>query len=107
LSAARVLVQDKSTALRIVGFLAQQAAEKALKAGLLATEVPVPKIHGLRQLHRQFRVDNSPEIDDDDLDLLDPWVIDGRNAADLPDVMLTKQTTSWRPRRESSISSDP
>jgi len=36
LAAAGVLLRDGSAALRIVGFLAQQAAEKALKSGLLA-----------------------------------------------------------------------
>lgn len=36
LAAARVLIAEGSVALRIAGFLAQQAAEKALKAGLFA-----------------------------------------------------------------------
>jgi HEPN domain-containing protein len=36
LAAARVLIADGSAALRIAGFLSQQAAEKALKAGLFA-----------------------------------------------------------------------
>ena len=41
--AARVLLRDGSAALRIAGFLAQQAAEKALKAGLFAANAAVPK----------------------------------------------------------------
>jgi HEPN domain-containing protein len=32
---------------RIVCFLSQQAAEKALKAGLISVGRPFPKIHGL------------------------------------------------------------
>ena len=36
LAAARILIADGSAALRIAGFIAQQAAEKALKAGLFA-----------------------------------------------------------------------
>ena len=54
LIAARVLLRDGSAALRIAGFLAQQAAEKALKAGLFAANTAVPKIHGLSQLHASY-----------------------------------------------------
>jgi HEPN domain-containing protein len=84
LVAAHVLVREGSAALRIAGFLAQQAAEKALKAGLFAANLPAPRIHGLRQLHASYPDDRSPDIEIDDLDRLDPWVIDGRYAADLP-----------------------
>ena len=28
----------------------------------------------------------APDVESDDLDMLDPWVIDGRYAADLPDL---------------------
>ena len=86
LIAARVLLRDGSAALRIAGFLAQQAAEKALKAGLFAANAAVPKIHGLSQLHASYPPAGTPDIDHDDLDILDPWVIDGRYAADLPDL---------------------
>ena len=86
LAAADVLVRDGSAALRIAGFLAQQGAEKALKAGLFAARVTAPKIHGLRQLHASYPNDDSPQIEHDDLDRLDPWVIDGRYAADLPEL---------------------
>lgn len=87
LAAALVLVRDGSAALRIAGFLAQQAAEKARKAGLFAANVAAPKIHGLRQLRATYPQDAAPEVDLDDLDLLDPWIIDGRYAADLPDLL--------------------
>ena len=86
LTAARVLLRDGSAAVRIAGFLAQQAAEKALKAGLFAANVAVPKIHGLSQLHAIYPPAGTPDIDHDDLDILDPWVIDGGYAADLPDL---------------------
>ena len=86
LIAARVLLRDGTAALRIAGFLAQQAAEKALKAGLFAANAAVPKIHGLSQLHASYPPAGTPDIDHDDLDILDPWVIDGRYAADLPDL---------------------
>ncbi len=88
LAAALVLVHNGTAALRIAGFLAQQAAEKALKAGLFAARLAVPKIHGLRQLHAAYPTVGSPDVDVDDLDLLDPWVIDGRYAADLPNLEI-------------------
>jgi hypothetical protein len=43
LAAARVLLTDGSVALRIVGFLSQQAVEKALKAGPFAASLTAPK----------------------------------------------------------------
>jgi HEPN domain-containing protein len=92
LAAAGVLLKDGSAALRIAGFLAQQAAEKALKAGLFAANLTAPKIDGLRQLHANYPENLSPTVDLDDLDLLDPWVIDGRYAADLPDLERREAT---------------
>ena len=86
LIAAGVLLRDGTAALRIAGFLSQQAAEKALKAGLFAANSAVPKIHGLSQLHASDPPAGAPVIDPEDLDILDPWVIDGRYAADLPDL---------------------
>jgi len=90
IAAARILIKDGSVALRIAGFLAQQAAEKALKAGLFSLGLTVPRIHGLNQLLDRYPIDGSPDVDRDDLDLLDPWVIDGRYAADLPDLSLAE-----------------
>ena len=46
----------------------------------------VPKIHGLNQLLDRYPSAATPDADRDDLDILDPWVIDGRYAADLPDL---------------------
>jgi HEPN domain-containing protein len=88
LGAARAMLGVASVAPRIVCFLSQQAAEKALKAGLISVGRPFPKIHGLTSLLALYPDDIRPEIDEDDLDLLDPWVIDGRYAADLPDVEI-------------------
>ena len=51
LEAAKVLLADGSAAMRIAAFLSQQAAENALKAGLIAVGVHPPHIHGLRQLY--------------------------------------------------------
>jgi HEPN domain-containing protein len=98
LAAAQVLIVEGSVALRIAGFLAQQAAEKALKAGLFAASIAVPRIHGLNQLLARFPSVGAPDVDPDDLDLLDPWVIDGRYAADLPDLERSEATNlCWPP----------
>ncbi len=43
-----------------------------------------PRIHDLRQLTARYPTGSSPQFPDEHLDLLDPWVIDGRYAADLP-----------------------
>jgi len=54
LAAAGVLLRDGSAALRIEGFLARQAAEKALESGLLALGASAPRIHDLRQLNTLY-----------------------------------------------------
>jgi HEPN domain-containing protein len=59
---------------------------------LLAATISVPRIHGLRALYSRYPAKSSPALDEDDLDLLDPWVIDGRYAADLPDVAAVEAT---------------
>jgi HEPN domain-containing protein len=103
LAAARVLIAEGSVALRIAGFLARQAAEKALKAGPFAASITVPRIHRLNQLLARYPRAGAPDVDPDDLDLLDPWVIDGRYAADLPDLERSEapklRTSAGRPPR--------
>ena len=63
LAGAQVLLADGSVALRIVGFLSQQAVEKALKVGLFSVSVPAPKINGLQQLLGCYPEGNTPEVD--------------------------------------------
>lgn len=92
LAAARLILDSGGVALRVACFLAQQAAEKALKAGLITLAVEFPKIHDLGELHDCFPSGVRPEIDADDLDLVDPWIIDGRYAADLPAVEAAQAT---------------
>ena len=90
IAAAHVLIDDGTAALRIAGFLAQQAAEKALKAGLFSASISVPRIHGLNQILARYPTVSAPQVSPDDLDDLEPWVIDGRYAADLPDLGLVE-----------------
>lgn len=64
--------------------LVAAGAEKALKAGLFAASISAPKIHGLVQLLRRYPAGASPLVELDDLDDLDPWVIDGRYGPTSP-----------------------
>lgn len=86
------MLDADEVASRIACFLAQQAAEKALKAGLIALGQQFPRIHGLTRLLATYPDECRPEVDQDDLDALDPWVIDGRYAADLPAVSSAEAT---------------
>lgn len=83
---ARTVLAHQDHALRVAGFLAQQAAEKALKAVLAAHDLPVPKIHNLRALAASLPV-SAPAIQADDLWRLNPWVVAGRYPDDFPDLM--------------------
>jgi hypothetical protein len=53
---------------------------------LIALGQQFPKTHGLTRLLATYPDGSRPAVDEDDLDALDPWVIDGRYAADLPPV---------------------
>lgn len=92
LAAARAVLKADEVAPRIACFLSQQAAEKALKAGLIALGQQFPRTHGLTRLLATYPDESRPVVDEDDLDALDPWVIDGRYAADLPAVSTAEAT---------------
>jgi HEPN domain-containing protein len=84
LATAHAVLHADDIVPRIACFLSQQAAEKALKAGLVAIGRQFPKTHGLTRLLGTYPEGQRPAIDEDDLDALDPWIIGGRYAADLP-----------------------
>ena len=62
------------------------AAEKALKSMLIDRGVEVPRIHDLIGLRRLLPEVDQARFDPSDLELLNPWTIEGRYPADLPDV---------------------
>lgn len=70
---------------RVAGFHAHLAAEKALKCLLLERSVSMPRIHDLIGLHRLLPVDDQARFDEDDLEFLNPWTIEGRYPADIAD----------------------
>jgi HEPN domain-containing protein len=81
---ARLVLGDEGAALWIAAFHSQQAAEKAIKAGLIAQGVQPPKSHNLQELIAL--VDTESPLDPADAELLNPWAVEGRYAADTPDV---------------------
>lgn len=82
LDAARFLFGHEAAALRNVGFLAQQAAEKALKALLAAHDEPIPRLHDLGRL-LALVPEPRPSIDSEQLGRLSPWAVHGRYDMDV------------------------
>lgn len=69
----------------MAGFHAHLAAEKALKAVPIRLDVEVPRIHDLVGVHRLLPESEQARFDESDLEALNPWTIEGRYPADLPD----------------------
>ena len=84
LDAARVLAEADAPP-RTAAFHAQQSAEKALKAFLVAGGHTVPRVHDLVALVAQV-----PDVvglpDRRELDLLTDYAVDSRYPDDMPDV---------------------
>ena len=82
-AARRLLESDPLPA--AAAYHAQQVAEKAMKAVLVARRAPVPKIHDQLALARL-----APEVgglpSDAELDLLTYYGVDSRYPDDMPDV---------------------
>jgi len=86
LRAAEVVAAHDELPDRVAGFHAHLAAEKALKAALIRLGVEVPRIHDLVALHRLLPEPDQSRFDVGDLEVLNPWTIEGRYPADLPDA---------------------
>jgi HEPN domain-containing protein len=86
LAAARTLLSDPDIPSRIACFHAQQAAEKALKALLVASSIPFKKTHDLVVLAGLQDAEVGAELASIDLLLLHPWAVEGRYPGDLPDA---------------------
>ncbi len=52
----------------------------------------VPRVHDLVVLERMLTTGLRPVVDPDDLDLLNPWAIEGRYPADLAEVASERIT---------------
>lgn len=85
LCAAVVIAEHAEVPDRVAGFHAHLGAEKALKSLLVLRGVEVPRSHDLVGLGRLLPEEDQDRFDAQDLELLNPWTIDGRYPADLPE----------------------
>lgn len=86
LHVAELLAADADVPGRIACFHAQQAAEKALKAALVATGTPFKKTHDVVVLAGLTAAELSADLHNLDVAVLQPWAVDGRYPGDLPDA---------------------
>jgi HEPN domain-containing protein len=79
LYACRRLADDADVADHIVGFLAQQAVEKAFKVALVLTDLELPRTHDIELLVEQVE-NTGQELPDELLDSgwLTPWAAELR-----------------------------
>lgn len=82
---AQTILGHQDRALRNAAFLAQQAAEKALKAVLIAHQLLVPRVHDLVALARLLPVPVT-DLNEAALEELTEWATQGRYPADLPEA---------------------
>ena len=86
LRAAQIIAQHPEVPDRVAGFHAHLAAEKALKSLLICRGVSLPRIHDLVGLRALLPAADQPFFSDDDVELLNPWTIEGRYPADIADA---------------------
>lgn len=90
--AAAKLAPDNSTADAIVGFHAQQAVEKALKAVLAAFREDFPWTHDLRYLiERLGDLETPPPSSLHEVRVLAPWAVEFRYGETIDDSLDRKQ----------------
>jgi HEPN domain-containing protein len=87
LDAGRTLLNDLDHYPRQVCFLAQQAAEKALKAILVFLEIEFPYTHDLDRLRDLIPPGWRVKIEHPDLADLTIWSVEARYPGDLPYVV--------------------
>ncbi len=86
LASARALAASDETAPRQPCWLAQQAAEKALKAALIYRRIDFPRTHDLDLLCNLLPVDRRALIEASDLAELTEWAVEARYPGDWPEA---------------------
>ena len=86
LAAARTLLSDDSLPGRLACFHAHQAAEKALKASLVAAGIEFRKTHDLVVLAELQPEPLRSAVLALDVERVQPWAVDARYPADAPEV---------------------
>jgi HEPN domain-containing protein len=95
LSVAEYLVSSDRPYYGAVGFHAQQAAEKYLKAFLVCRQIEFPKTHDLDKLLDLVATVAEPLAHSlRDVNLLSVYGVETRYPADLPDLTLTQAQTA-------------
>ena len=87
LDAAHALLRDPDHYPRQVCFLAQQAAEKALKAVLVLLEVEFPFTHDLDRLREIVPSGWQVKANFPNLYALSVWAVEARYPGDMPQVV--------------------
>lgn len=91
---------DAEIAPRVACGLAQQAAEKAIKALLVAADVDPPKSHNLLRLARMLTEERARLLLEVDLEELTRWAIEGRYPEDLDEATANDATRAVELARE-------
>jgi HEPN domain-containing protein len=86
LRGARAATREPDLASRHACFFAQQAAEKALKAGLVFLDIEVPRRHDLDALRNLLPEDWTVRQKPLALAKLTQWAVEARYPGDLPDA---------------------
>lgn len=86
LQVAEVAMTQLGAVPRISCVHAQQAAEKAIKAALVALDIDFPRRHGLNELRGLLPEGWLVALNPADLDSLSIWAIEARYPGDLPDA---------------------
>jgi len=86
---AEAMLERDDVAPRLSCFLAQQAAEKAIKARLIGAETRFPRIHDLLALRALLPAGQPVGLDDLRLANLSVWAVEARYPGDLPNATAT------------------
>lgn len=89
LHGAEAMLERDDVAPRLACFLAQQAAEKAIKARLINFDVHFPRIHDLLALRAPLPAGVAAGLDDAELASLSIWALEARYPPDLPEATAT------------------
>jgi len=88
LEAAETLLDEERCVPRHVCWLAQQAAEKALKGALASQQIQFPFRHDLDALRNLLPGDWTVKQQQPDLAELTEWAVEGRYPGDWPDATV-------------------
>jgi HEPN domain-containing protein len=98
-AAELLLAHEDETVPRIVCFHAQQSAEKALKALLVAEQIRFERTHDLVAVFELIPSSLRMDVDTETLSALSTWAVDPRYPGDLPEATLADAREAVRAAR--------